>query len=89
MGNSFLVDPYTYNYFHSRWTDGYTDTITPFDNIHTTNVTQEKALAFLDDAAAMGEQFFMMVAPGKLSFPNMLSYDWDIRYHQVRGPKSN
>jgi arylsulfatase A-like enzyme len=64
--SNFLVDPYTYDYFHSRWTNGYTSTITLYDGIHTTNVTQQKALAFLDDAAEKGEQFFMMVTPGKL-----------------------
>lgn len=62
---SFLVDPYTYYYFQSQWTDGETDTITPYDGIHTTHVTQEKALVVLDDAAATGEQFFMMVTPGE------------------------
>lgn len=61
--SSFLVDPYTYNYFHSHWTNGYTSKITPFDNIHTTNVTQQKALDMIDDAAKAGEQFFMQIAP--------------------------
>ena len=77
---SMLVDPYTYNYFHSHWTDGYTDTITPFDGIHTTNVTQQKALDFLDDAAKSAEQWFMMVTPGmrhlhlKCLFPLLIIY---------------
>ena len=62
--STFLVAPGVYNYFHSTWTDGYTNTITPFPGIHTTNVTQTKALAFLDKAIAKNEQFFMMVAPG-------------------------
>lgn len=70
---SFLVDPYTYYYFQSHWTDGYTDTITAYDGIHTTDVTQEKALAVLDDAAATGEQFFMMVTPGE-SYPRKQAY---------------
>jgi hypothetical protein len=63
---SFLIDPWTYHYYQSQWTDGYTDIITPYDGTHTTHVTQEKALAMLDGAAATGEQFFMMVTPGEL-----------------------
>ena len=62
--SSFLVDPWTYNYFDSHWTNDYTSTLTQHNGVHTTNVTQTKALDFLDDAAAAGEQFFMMVAPG-------------------------
>ena len=49
---------------HSHWTNGYTDSITPFPGIHTTDVTQSKALAMIDHAADSKEQFFMMVAPG-------------------------
>lgn len=61
--SSFLVDPYTYNYYHSHWTNGYTKKITDYPGIHTTNVTQTKALAMLDQAVDTGNQFFMMVAP--------------------------
>ena len=60
--SSFLVDPHTYNYFHSRWTNN--GAIKAFHNVHTTSVTQKKALSFIDAAANAGEQFFMMVAPG-------------------------
>jgi hypothetical protein len=63
--SSFLIDPWTYNYYHSKWTNDYTNKISSYDGIHTTNITQDKALAMIDDAAAIGEQFFMMVAPGE------------------------
>jgi hypothetical protein len=36
-----------------------------FKGEHTTDVIQKKALDMLDDAASTGDQFFMMVAPGK------------------------
>jgi hypothetical protein len=52
------------DYWHSHWTNGYTDKITGYDGIHTTEVTQTKALAMLDVAAKTKDQFFMMVAPG-------------------------
>ena len=61
--NDFLVDPWTYNYFHSHWTNGYTSKITPYKGIHTTDVLHKKALNMLDEAAEKGDQFFMMVAP--------------------------
>lgn len=38
--------------------------ITAFPGVHTTDVTEQKALAMLDDAAARGGQFYMQVAPG-------------------------
>lgn len=68
--DSFLLDPWTYNYYNSHWTDrvdaeSLAD-VTPFKGIHTTDVTEQKALAMLDDAADRGGQFFMMVAPGKI-----------------------
>ena len=65
--NSFLVDPWTYNYFYSHWTDGYTNEYKGHPGIHTTTVTEQKALKMLDKAAAKGDQFFMMVAPGLYS----------------------
>ena len=61
--SSFLVDPWTYNYHHSHWTNGKSDKISKFPGIHTTHVTQEKALKAIDDAAQHKHQFFMMVAP--------------------------
>lgn len=65
----FLVDPYIFNYLHSHWTNGVNaqsvaDT-TAYDNIHTTDVTNKKALDMIDEAANDGNQFFMMVASGK------------------------
>ena len=62
--SSFLVDPWTYNYWNSHWTNGYTNEITGYKGIHTTDVTQTKALAMIDDAANSKDQFFLMVAPG-------------------------
>lgn len=66
--HSFLVDPWTYNYYNSHWTNGYTDEVTGFKGVHTTDVTESKSLKMLDDAAKSGDQFFMMVAPGEF-FP--------------------
>ena len=62
---SFLVDPWTYNYFHSHWVNQGDDKVSPYPGEHTTLVTQGKALDMLDDAAQSNEQFFMMVAPGE------------------------
>ena len=58
---------------HSHWTNkvnaqSVADT-TVYDNVHTTDVTNQKALAMIDEAAASGNQFFMMVAPGKTDSP--------------------
>lgn len=61
--SSMLLDPWTYNYHHSHWSNGYTSKITNFPGIHTTHVTQEKALTAIEDAAKHDHQFFMMVAP--------------------------
>ena len=54
---------------HSRWTnhaDARTlaDT-TIYDNIHTTNLTKQKAFEMIDQASEAGGQFFLMVAPGE------------------------
>jgi hypothetical protein len=57
------------DYWDSHWTNGYTDKITGYNGIHTTAVTQTKALAMLDEAAKTNDQFFMMVAPGNTHFP--------------------
>lgn len=53
----------SYSYYDSHWTNGYTDVVTPYKGVHTTDVTQTKALAMIDEAAGSGDQFFMMVAP--------------------------
>lgn len=63
--SSFLLDPFTYNYFRSHWSNDYTMKVSKYPGVHTTHVTQEKALAAIDDAAKNKKQFFMMVAPGK------------------------
>ena len=62
--SSFLVDPWTYNYHHSHWvSQPNASKIHHYPGVHTTYVTKQKALDFLDDAAQSGEQFFLMVAP--------------------------
>jgi hypothetical protein len=40
-----------------------------YEGEHTTDVIQKKALDMLDDAASTGDQFFMMVAPGRQGQP--------------------
>ncbi|CAK3774366.1 arylsulfatase [Lecanosticta acicola] len=62
--SSFLVDPWTYNYWNSTWTNGDARKhLTAFPGHHTTHVTRRKALEFIDQAVDAGGQFFMMVAP--------------------------
>ncbi|KAK3707268.1 hypothetical protein LTR37_012269 [Vermiconidia calcicola] len=65
--SSFLVDPWTYNYYNSHWTNRANAQseadIASEQGTHTTDVTGRKALDMLDDAAARKGQFFMMVAP--------------------------
>ena len=61
--SSFLLDPWTYNYHHSHWSNDYLSKVSKFPGVHTTHVTQQKALAALDDAAQHDQPFFMMVAP--------------------------
>ncbi len=58
----FLIDPWTYNYYHSHWTNGYTSNLKAFPGVHTTHVTAEKLLNWLDDLGKSKDQFFMMVA---------------------------
>jgi N-acetylglucosamine-6-sulfatase len=60
--SSILMDPWTYFYYDSKWTDGFGGSES-YKGQHTTDVTQQKALAMLDDAATSGDQFFLMVAP--------------------------
>lgn len=61
--SSFLVDPHTYDYYQSMWTNGESSELKSFPGIHTTTVTQSKALEKIDHASDSGNQFFMMVAP--------------------------
>lgn len=70
--SSFLIDPYTYNYLQSRWTNKVNaqslSDVTAFPGVHTTDVTTQKALAMIDAATAAGRQFFMMVTGGQEAF---------------------
>ena len=61
--SSFLVDPWTYNYHKSRWTNQQQKKIENHSGEHTTTVTQAKALDMLEKAAKADDQFFMMIAP--------------------------
>ena len=61
--SSFLLDPWTYNYYHSRWSHGETADILKYDGQHTTEVTEMKALEMIDQAANASNPFFMMIAP--------------------------
>ena len=67
--DSFLVDPWTYNYYNSHWTDRVDAEseadIKPHKGVHTTDVTHQKALAMIDQAAKAGGQFYMQVATGE------------------------
>ncbi|KAK5165839.1 uncharacterized protein LTR77_008762 [Saxophila tyrrhenica] len=60
--SSFLIDPWTYNYFNSHWTNGYTDKVKAYPGVHTTHVNAEKALGWLDNLGKNKDQFFMMIA---------------------------
>lgn len=62
--SSFLVGKWTYQYYNSKWSNGYTDNLTGYKGVHTTDVTQEKAIELIDHASDSGNQFFMMIAPG-------------------------
>ena len=73
--STFLVDPGTYNYYNSSWTNQVDATdehehVRYFENQHTTDVTEQKAVAMLDEAVGSGEQFFMMVAGGRFTQGN-------------------
>lgn len=60
----FLLDPWTYNYHQSHWSSqGKDSKILKYPNVHTTLVTQQKAINAIDDAASHDQPFFLMVAP--------------------------
>ncbi|KAK5162800.1 uncharacterized protein LTR77_011172 [Saxophila tyrrhenica] len=65
--SSFLVEPWTYNYLNSHYTNkpnaATAADITGYKGMHTTEVLEEKALAMIDDAASKGGQFYMQIAP--------------------------
>ena len=76
---SFLVGPWVYNYYESHWTNRVNAThglkdVDSFPDIHTTDVTERKALDMLDDAAERGNQFYMQIAPGKAKRPCLIRY---------------
>jgi hypothetical protein len=58
-----------YFYYNSWWTKDDNKSMDNYKGEHTTDVIQKKALDMLDDAASTGDQFFMMVAPGKQGPP--------------------
>ena len=60
---SFLLEPYTYQYFNTVFTNGPNEPLLYDLTTHTTDLTEAKTLAFLDDAAKSGRPWFMMVAP--------------------------
>jgi N-acetylglucosamine-6-sulfatase len=61
--SSFLVDPWTYNYMQSHWTNGQTNELKKYPGVHTTVVNAQKGLAWLEELGKSKEQFFMMLAP--------------------------
>lgn len=62
MSCSFLLEPYTYQYYNTVFTNGPNELLYDL-NTHTTDLTQAKALNFLDEANNSTRPFFMMLAP--------------------------
>ena len=60
--SSFLLEPYTYQYLNTTWTNDRSDLVSNIGT-HTTNLTAQKTLAYIEDAVQADEPFFMMVAP--------------------------
>ncbi|KAG6907810.1 hypothetical protein DXG01_007292 [Tephrocybe rancida] len=61
-GSDFLLDPFTYSYLNPTFQRNH-DLPVSFAGQHTTDVTTEKALGFLNDAIAAKKPFFLTVAP--------------------------
>ncbi|KAL4878216.1 Six-hairpin glycosidase-like protein [Aspergillus karnatakaensis] len=62
-GSDFLLDPFTYSYWNSSYQRNH-DPPRSYEGHYTTDVTEEKALGFLDDALAdKSRPFFLTVAP--------------------------
>ncbi|KAG6907811.1 hypothetical protein DXG01_007293 [Tephrocybe rancida] len=61
-GSDFLLDPFTYSYLNPTFQHNH-DLPVSFAGQHTTDVTTEKALGFLNDAIAAKKPFFLTVAP--------------------------
>jgi len=62
-GSDFLLDPYTYNYLNSSYQRNRSPPVS-YEGQHTVDVLSQKALGFLDDAAAdPSRPFFLGIAP--------------------------
>lgn len=61
-GSDFLLDPYTYDYWHAKMTR---NGATPEDypGQYSPDVVAEKAYGFLDEAMGNDEPFFLIVSP--------------------------
>lgn len=78
-GSDFLLDPYTYSYYNSTYQRNY-DPPVSYEGRHTTNVTAEKTLGFLEDALASDRPFFLAtcpIAPHANIDPSALASDGD------------
>lgn len=62
-GSDFLLDPFTYSYWNSSYQRNH-EPPRSYEGHYTTDVTEEKALGFLDDALQdEGRPFFLTVGP--------------------------
>ncbi|KAL4867826.1 hypothetical protein BDV12DRAFT_186379 [Aspergillus spectabilis] len=62
-GSDFLLDPFTYSYWNSTYQRNH-ESPKSYEGYYTTDVTEEKALGFLDDALEDPTRpFFLTVAP--------------------------
>jgi len=59
---SFLLDPYTYEYFNSSWAINGSPP-KQYPGMHTTDITLQKSLGLLDEAVKADSPFFLTVAP--------------------------
>ncbi|KAK6443062.1 hypothetical protein LTR95_000777 [Oleoguttula sp. CCFEE 5521] len=61
-GSDFLLDPFTYQYYHSRMTRNAGKPVS-YEGQYSPDVVAHKALGFLDDAAQHDQPFFLVAAP--------------------------
>lgn len=61
-GSDFLLDPYTYSYYNSTYQRNH-EPPKSYQGRYTTDVTNEKALGFLNDALKSDRPFFLTAAP--------------------------
>ncbi|KAJ5099938.1 hypothetical protein N7532_006939 [Penicillium argentinense] len=61
-GSDFLLDPYTYRYYHARMTRNGQPPV-KYDGKYSTDVIAEKAADFLDEAIAQDRPWMLTVAP--------------------------